>query len=480
MPPETLPGKLAADPIVAPDMVNHSAKRRRQAALRLSLALRGSIMRLDHTHEAHRRSWVDSANDGLTDFPLQNLPLGVFSPRDGGRRCGVAIGDRILDLRLASERGLISAPVADLVRGDTFNALFELGRPALRTLRHDVFTILEEGSDKKDASLLYPMAECAMHLPTTIGGFADFFVGIHHAVRCGEIINGSDYQLPLNYHYMPLAYNGRASTIYPSGQDIRRPIGLRKRLYLDDLPSFGPCQWMDFELEVGFYVGPPNEAGEPVPISRAEDRIIGFCLVNDWSARDIQMFEQVPLGAFTGKSTGTTVSPWVITADAMEPFRSGAMPRYSEAPAIPEYLDDANNQKCGGIDVALTATIWTEKMREAGENSTQLLRSHTRYMYWTCAQMLAQHSITGCILQSGDLIASGTISGPTRADLASFFELSFVGKEPITLPNGESRGFIEDGDEIAFFGRCERDDFVPIGFGTCMGRLTPALSTIFS
>lgn len=432
-------------------------------------------MPIDHTHEPNCGSWVSSANDGRTDFPIQNLPLGVFSSNEDEPRCGVAIGDQILDLRLAAARGLIRQPVAGASAGSNLDALFAMGRDALRALRHDVFAILLADSETKDTSLLRPAAACTMHLPTSIRDFTDFFVGIHHAVRCGEIINGEDYRLPVNYHSMPLAYNGRASTVLVSGEEVRRPIGMRKRLAEDPEPSFGPCQWMDFELEMGFYVGPGNPRGVPIAISDAADHVMGFCLLNDWSARDIQMFEMTPLGAFNGKSSGTSVSPWVITADAMEPFRLPAMERFEGASPLPAYLNDPQDQREGGIDVALSATISTAKMRAAGEAPAPLLKSHARYMYWTFAQMVTQHTITGCSLTPGDLIGTGTISGPTRADLASLFELSFVGREPIVLPNGETRAFLEDGDEIAFFGRCEREGFAPIGFGTCMGRITPAL-----
>ncbi|KKC24174.1 fumarylacetoacetase [Sphingomonas sp. SRS2] len=433
-------------------------------------------MAIDHTHDAAKRSWVASANDGITEFPLQNLPLGIFSPPRGDRRCGVAIGNQILDLREAANRGLLNPPAADAVRGEALDALFALGRPVLRSLRHDIFRILAADGGPGDETLLHAMADCSLYLPTTVRNFSDFFVGVHHAIRCGQIINGDDYELSQNYAYMPIAYNGRPSTVCVSGTDIRRPVGLRKRLSEDPLPSFGPCQWMDFELELGFFVGSGNAFGEPVPIADAGDQVVGFCLLNDWSARDIQMFEMAPLGAFNGKSSGTSISPWVITADAMEPFRRPAMERLPNSPEIPAYLHDESDQRMGGADIALTATISTAKMRAAGEPPVRLLQTHARYCYWTFAQMVAQHSITGCSLLPGDLIGTGTISGPTRADLASFFELSFIGKQPFELPNGETRGFIEDGDEIAFGGRCEREGFVPIGFGTCAGRILPALS----
>lgn len=435
-------------------------------------------MSLDHTHDAAKHSWVESANGGKTDFPIQNLPLGIFSPPEMEPRCGVAIGDRILDLRETAGRGLVRPPVAQAVTGETLDALFALGRPALRGLRHDVFAILDVQGGHRDDTLLHAASECTLHLPTSIRSFTDFYTGIHHAVRCGEIMNGADYALPPNYHYMPLGYNGRASTVIVSGEDLRRPVGLRKRLSQDAAPSFGPARWLDFELEMGFFIGSGNRAGEPITIASAGEQIIGFCLLNDWSARDIQMFEMAPLGAFNSKSSGTTISPWVVTADAMEPFRLPIMERFGDTPTIPSYLFNAGDQRHGGIDVALEATISTEKMRASGGGSVPLLKTHARYLYWTVAQMVAQHSITGCRLAPGDLIGTGTISGPTRADLASFFELTFAGQEPITLANGETRAFIEDGDEITFTGRCERPGFTSIGFGSCAGRIKPALTDI--
>ncbi|CCA92166.1 fumarylacetoacetase [Novosphingobium sp. PP1Y] len=434
-------------------------------------------MKTDHTHDPAKLSWVASANDGLTDFPIQNLPLGVFSPPGDGPRCGVAIGDRIFDLREAASRGILQSQAADAVKHETLDVLFALGRPVMRTLRHDVFAILESDSSKPDETLLHDMARCEMHLPTKVRNFTDFFVGIHHAQRCGEIINGDNYQLPLNYHYMPVGYNGRSSTVCVSGNDIYRPVGMRQRLSQDPQPTFGACQWMDFELEMGFFIGPGNAMGQRLSVADANAQIVGFCLLNDWSARDIQMFEMVPLGAFNGKSSGTSISPWVVTADAMEPFRIPAMARFPEAPPVPDYLASPADRAEGGLGVALAATIRTEKMRRAGEAPTPLLKTDARYLYWTCAQMVAQHTITGCALVPGDLIGTGTISGPTRADLASLFELTFIGREPFMLPNGESRGFIEDGDEIAFSGRCEREGYASIGFGTCAGQIVPAIPT---
>ena len=427
-------------------------------------------MRTDHTHDPARRSWVRSANVPGAEFPVQNLPLGVFSHAEAEPRCGVAIGDQILDLKAAAALGVLSEPVAAAVGGRDLEDVFA-SPSERRALRHEAFALLEQEAAEKKESLLRPMRECRMHLPTKVRSFTDFFVGIHHAVRCGEIMAGPEYQLPPNYHVMPLGYNGRASTVVVSDTGIRRPVAMRKRLDQDPEATFGPCQWFDFELEMGFYVGRGNAMGEPIDVAQAEEQVVGYCLLNDWSARDIQMFEMAPLGAFGSKSVGTSVSPWVVTAEAMAPFRIPLMRRMGDADRTAPYLRDAEQEGRGGISVALRATLSTAKMREAGQPPVPLLKTHASHLYWTPAQMLAQHSVTGCSMKTGDLIGTGTVSGPTRADLASFFELSFAGRDPIELPNGERRGFLEDGDEVTFHGSCEREGYVPIGFGQCAGRV---------
>ena len=434
-------------------------------------------MGLDHTHAADATSWVASANDGTTEFPIQNLPLGIFSTALKGPRCGVAIGDKILDLKLAAERGLISAPLASAVGGESFDPLFALGRKAMRQLRHELFALLHCDAEVRDEDLLVVMTACTMHVPSSVRSFTDFYVGIHHVIRCAEVLGQGDNPLPPNYNIMPLGYNGRASTVRVSGEPVRRPIGLRKPLG-QDRPSFGASEWLDFELEMGFYIGSGNAIGEPVAIADAEDQVVGFCLLNDWSARDIQLFEMAPLGAFNSKSLSTTISPWVVTADAMEPFRIRAMDRMPGAAPIPTYLDSASDRETGGIDVTLTATISTEAMRAAGQKPARLLETSSRYLYWTCAQMVAQQSITGCRLAPGDLIGTGTISGPDQQSYASMFELSAGTREPIQLPNGENRSFLENGDEVSFSGRCEREGFASIGFGTCMARIAPAIEWV--
>lgn len=432
-------------------------------------------MALNHTHDAATRSWVESANSEDTDFPIQNLPLGVFSMGSAGPRCGVAIGDRIFDLKLAAQRGLIDGPVADAISEANLDRLFALGRPALRMLRHAVFALLRDDSGRREDSLTPPMKDCALHLPTSIRSFTDFYVGVHHAIRCAEVLGQGENPLPPNYHAMPLGYNGRASTVRVSGENVRRPIGMCKPIGQPQ-PSFGACEWLDFELEMGFYIGPGNAIGEPVSIDDAEDQVVGYCLLNDWSARDIQLFEMAPLGAFNSKSLSTSISPWVVTADALEPFRIAPMERLPGAGPIPAYLDGAADRGHGGVDIALMATLSTAAMRAAGLPAAHLLETGSRYLYWTCAQMVAQQSVTGCCLTPGDLIGTGTISGPEQGSYASLFELSAGGREPIHLPNGERRTFLEDGDEVTFTGRCSRDGYRPIGFGTCAAQILPALA----
>ena len=430
-------------------------------------------MALDHTHDPAQQSWVGSANDPETDFSIQNLPLGVFSPAGEDPRCGIAIGDQILDLRTTAADGLLSPALSDAVAGAVLDPLLALGRGSLRALRHEVFTLLNSATGTPSRNLLHPMAACRLALPTTVRSFTDFYTGIYHAKRCSEIVGQAGNPLPPNFHHMPLGYNGRASTVRVSGEEVRRPLGLRKRLGETE-PSFGASTWLDFELEIGFFIGSGNTIGRPLPISEAGDQVVGFCLLNDWSARDIQLFEMAPLGAFTSKSLSTTISPWMVTADAMEPFRSPAMDRFPDASPLPTYLNDPADQSRGGLQVALTATLVTEEMRSSGLSPVRLLQTEARHLYWTAAQMVTQQSITGCSLSPGDLIGTGTISGPNPATSACLFELSAAGREPISLPYGESRTFLEDGDEVSFFGRCERPGFASIGFGSCTGRVVSA------
>lgn len=439
------------------------------------------MIEIDETHDAQRKSWVQTANHTESDFPIQNLPLGIFS-RAGlnSRRFGMAIGESIFDVGAAHELGLLTGPAAqaaELGGNGTLNALFAAGQAPLRELRSRVFALLDQqGEDGQRAQaqrerLLHPMPDCQMHLPTAVGNYTDFYAGIHHARAAGALM-APDNPLPVNYKWVPIAYHGRASSVRPSGTQIRRPRG-QSVVKAGSSPVFGPSQRLDFELEMGFYVGAGNALGEPVAVAQAGEHIVGFTLLNDWSARDVQIWEMFPLGPFLGKNFGTSVSPWVVTAQALAPFRVAAMERPASDPQPLDYLRDGPDQRHGGLDVALSVLLSTETMRARHEGPVQILSSNAMHLYWTPAQMLAHHTCGGCDLMPGDLIGTGTISGPARDQLSSLLELTFGGTEPIALPNGEQRAFLQDGDEVTFHGRCSRPGFVPIGFGSCTGRILP-------
>jgi fumarylacetoacetase len=435
---------------------------------------------LDATHDTKRRSWVAAANDPGTDFPIQNLPVGVFVPLEGGARGGIAIGDMILDVGAALERGWFDGPAADaaLAMGeDTLNTLMGLGPVASRALRRQVSDLLDaDGPRRREVeaqatALLHPMADCAMQLPILVQNYTDFYAGIHHARAAGALMRPGDPLSP-NYKHLPVAYHGRASSVCVSGAVVRRPWG--QYLGADGVPVFGQCERLDLELEMGFLVGTSNARGMPVPIAEAGAHLFGAVLLNDWSARDIQRWEMTPLGPFLGKNFGTSISPWVVTMDALAPYRCPAMERPDGDPAPLPYLTDAQDQRCGGFDIGLSVSLQTERMRADGQEAETIIRSNSRYLYWTPAQMVAHHTCGGCNLQSGDLIGSGTISGPTREELSSMMELTRAGQDPWALANGERRGFLADGDEVSFAARCTRDGFAAIGFGTCSGRIVPA------
>lgn len=426
---------------------------------------------IDETHDPARRSFVASANEAGCDFPIQNLPLGIFSVgRETKRRAGVAIGNQILDLAAASQAGLIESVPADVIARESLNALFGLGRKHLHNLRVEVSRLLqaEFGDRGRVAPLLVPMRDATMHRPTDVSNYTDFYAGIHHARAAGALLTPEN-PLPANYKWVPIAYHGRASSVQVGGGEVRRPNGQRPPQQPGGAPSFGPCERLDFELEMGFYLAGGNALGTPIPISEAEQQIVGFSLLNDWSARDIQRWEMFPLGPFLSKSFATSVSPWVVTVDALAPFRMAAMARGGDEPQPLEYLLDKDDQARGGLDINLKVSLSTTQTRKAGEASVQILTSNARYLYWTPAQMVAHHTVNGCNLKAGDLIGTGTISGPTDAELSSMLEFTKGGTQPVSLPNGERRAFLLDGDEIRFQARCEREGFVGIGFGECVG-----------
>ncbi|MGH9587857.1 MAG: fumarylacetoacetase [Acidobacteriaceae bacterium] len=408
------------------------------------------------------QSWVEGANGA--DFPLENLPLGVFLRADGQACIGSAIGDSILDLRAASDAGLLTPDLAAACREDSLNALMGLGREASRALRQRLQELFSDPSAQKSVDpLLVNRAQARMLLPARIGDYTDFYASIYHATNVGKLFRPDNPLLP-NYKWVPIGYHGRASSIVASGAPIHRPSGQIKPAEAT-APTFGPTRALDYELEVGFFIGVGNNLAEPIPLSQAEQHIFGLCLVNDWSARDIQSWEYQPLGPFLAKNFATTISPWIVTLDALEPFRIPAFSRPENDPAPLPYLHSPEDQSHGGFDITLEVWLRTSKMREP----VRISRGNLRHLYWTPAQMLTHHAGNGCNLRPGDLLASGTVSGPTPDSLGCLLEITRRGAQPLTLPNGESRKFLEDGDEVTLRAYCEREAHARIGFGECNG-----------
>ena len=438
---------------------------------------------IDDTHDPALRSWVESANETGCDFPIQNLPLGVFCRKgaDEEPRVGVAIGDHIVDLGACRSGGLFKGrpfTAAIACEVPSLNALMALGHDYLQALRGRVQELLRaDGSATDDERRtversLVPMNGVDMLLPVEIGDYTDFYASVFHASNVGSMFRPDNPLLP-NYKHIPIAYHGRASSITASGTPVRRPAGQTKD---DDaeLPVFGPSKLVDYELEVGFFIGPGNPQGEPIPIEAAEERIFGLCIVNDWSARDIQKWEYQPLGPFLSKSFATTVSPWVVTLEALAPFRVPAFERPAADPPPLAYLSSGKNTEQGGIDIMLEVHLVTEKMRAVNHEPVRLSRGNFRDMYWTIAQMVAHHASNGCNLRAGDLLASGTVSGEAKDSRGCLLELTWRGSEPIALPGGEERRFLQDGDEIIITASCEREGYARIGFGECRARLVAA------
>jgi fumarylacetoacetase len=430
----------------------------------------------DETHRVELHSWVESANDATTDFPIQNLPLGCYSVGGGGRP-GVAIGDRILDLASArpvldADREVLDAIDACVGQG-ALNPLLALGRPALRRLRAALSDALRVDTSagararEGEETLLVPMSAAELLLPVRIGDYSDFYASIDHASNVGGMFRPDNALLP-NYKWVPIGYHGRASSIVPSGTAVRRPSG-QTREDASSPPAFGPSRRLDYELEVGAIIAGGNALGEPIPIARADAHVAGVCLVNDWSARDIQTWEYQPLGPFLAKSFATTMSPWIVTLDALAPFRVPATIRPPGDPAPLPYLDDANDQARGGFDILLEVLLSTRRMRDAGLPPWRVSVGSFAAMYWTLAQLVAHHTSNGCNLRPGDLLASGTVSGPTKESRGCLLERTWRGTEPLELPTGESRRFLEDGDEVIMRAWCVREGRRRIGFGECRG-----------
>ena len=425
---------------------------------------------VDETHDASLSSWVPSANGRGTDFPVQNLPLGVFRRRgtQDRPRIGVAIGDAIFDLYHAAQENLVTG--ADTLReaceATTLNALMSLPHAHRLQFRHTLSSLLRSGADASRTQLV-SQDDAEMLLPATIGDYTDFYASVYHATNVGKMFRPDNPLLP-NYKYLPIGYHGRTSSIVVSGTAVARPGGQTR----DDPahpPAFGPSRRLDYELEVGFFVGRSNTQGEAVPIEHAGARLFGLCLLNDWSARDIQTWEYQPLGPFLAKNFASSISPWVVTMEALAPFRVPAFARADGDPAPLPYLTDEADQGGGGIDVKLEVLLSSARMRAEGIPPVGVSHSTLADLYWTPAQLLAHHTSNGCNLQPGDLLGSGTVSGDAKDARGCLLELTWRGADPIQLPSGESRRFLEDGDEVIMRGSCEREGFAHIGFGECRG-----------
>ncbi|HJR17759.1 MAG TPA: fumarylacetoacetase [Gemmatimonadales bacterium] len=431
---------------------------------------------MNETHDPTLTSWVESAQ-GHPDFPIQNLPFCVFrAAPDLAAAVGIAIGDQILDVVAAGAAARFTGPALRAVEAcatTPLNSVMALGRDHWRALRHQVSALLALHSPayRSDRRLgdriLVPGADAELLLPVRVGDYTDFYASVHHATNVGSMFRPDSPLLP-NYKWVPIGYHGRASSIVRSGTAVRRPEGQTKDPGAD-APVFGPSRSLDYEMEVGCFVGPGNVLGSPVPVEQAEDHLFGLCLVNDWSARDIQAWEYQPLGPFLAKNFATTVSPWVVTFEALEPFRVPQSERQKGDPLPLSYLQSHTNLTQGGVDVTLEVSLSTAEMREAGLPAHRVSRSRMRELYWTLAQMFAHHTSNGCNMEAGDLFATGTISGSERDARGCLLELTWRGTEPIRLPTGETRKFLEDGDEVIMQGYCERPGAVRIGFGECRG-----------
>jgi fumarylacetoacetase len=432
---------------------------------------------INATHAPGLRSWVASANRADTDFPIQNLPFGVFR-RAGTReswRGGVAIGEQILDLGASEVQSLASGEVAQALAAcaqPTLNAYFALGRRAWSGLR--AFLSEQLRFDAPHAarlrSALVPHAEAEYAVPVRIGDYTDFYTSIHHATAVGRLFRPDNPLLP-NYKWVPIGYHGRASSIRVSGQRFPRPVG-QVRPQGASTPALAPTRSLDYELEVGIYIGTGNALGSCVPVASAEEHVFGLCLLNDWSARDIQAWEYQPLGPFLAKNFATTLSPWIVTLEALAPYRV-PWTRPADDPQPLAYLDSAALRASGALDIELGVWLETERMRATGQPPEQLSHSNFRDSYWALAQLVAHHTATGCNLEPGDLFGSGTQSGPGPDEAGSLLELSEGGKKPITLRSGETRTFLADGDRVIFRGWCARAGFARIGFGEVAGTVTP-------
>ena len=433
---------------------------------------------LNETHDTDLRSWVESANAASCDFPVQNLPFASFRRQGSSEpfRGGVAIGDQIVDLAAAAVAGIFTGEAATAAQAGAqpqLNALMALGQPAWNALRLALSRALREDAPEQAAlqACLVAQAEAEYGLPARIGDYTDFYTSVHHATNIGKLFRPDNPLLP-NYKWVPIGYHGRASSIGVSGQAFRRPQGQTIAPGATE-PSFGPSQKLDIELELGIFIGSGNALGEPVSITEAEEHVFGLCLLNDWSARDLQAWEYQPLGPFLSKNFATTISPWIVTLEALAPYRVAFLRPESDPQPLP-YLDSDANRKAGSLDIQLEVLLQTPAMRAQGQDGAPLVRTSYRHAYWTVAQMVAHHTVNGCNLQPGDLFGSGTLSGPTLDQAGALIELTSGGKNPVTLANGEVRSWLEDGDAVVIRGWCEQPGAARIGFGACVGTVLPA------
>lgn len=427
---------------------------------------------MNDTHDPKLSSWVDSANIAGTDFPIQNLPFGVFRKTVTGlHHCGVAIGDQILDLTAARNEGVfagLAEEAAEACSDTVLNRFLSLGQTHWSALRKRLTELLSDPAEQlRVARCLVPMSEVTMQVPVEIGDYTDFYASVYHATNVGSMFRPDNPLLP-NYKYVPIGYHGRASSIVVSGTSVMRPNGQTKADE-EQAPVFGPSKQLDYELEVGMFVGPGNDHGKAIGVHQAEQHVFGLCLVNDWSARDVQKWEYQPLGPFLSKSFATTVSPWMVSLEALAPFRCPAFARAKDDPSPLPYLDSAPNTMQGGVDMILEVLLSSRQMREKNLEPMRISRGNFRDLYWTIAQLLTHHASNGCNMRPGDLLASGTVSGNTEDSRGCLLERTWRGTKPLKLPTGEERKFLVDEDEVILRAHCERSGAVRIGFGECRG-----------
>jgi fumarylacetoacetase len=435
---------------------------------------------LDHTHSALATSWLVGANEKGCDFPIQNLPFAVFRRADSQEvlRGGVAIGDQVIDLAQVAQSGCLNGlahTAAAACAQPALNNFFAMGPAAWKALRHGLFALLEKDGEsaKADAlrACLIAQRTVEFTVPARIGDYTDFYTSIDHARNIGKMMRPDD-PITSNFQWIPIAYHGRVSSIGVSGQRFKRPMG-QAMPPGGSAPVYGPCARLDYELELGIYIGQGNAQGAPIALDHAEQHIFGMCLLNDWSARDIQFWEMAPLGPFLGKNFCTTISPWIVTMDALAPYRQ-AWSRPANEPQPLAYLESASNRAQGAIDISLEVLLSTSKLRTQCLAPSRLSGTSFKHQYWSIAQMVTHHTMGGCNLQAGDLLGSGTISGPGDGEAGALIELAYGGSKPVTLSNGEQRGFLHDGDAVVLRGWCEKPGFARIGFGENLAEILPA------